>query len=205
MQLSFIFIHSFLRMLPKAALLNYALFLACFLLISSCRKEKETPEQLPPVTSHGANTFGMIVNGKISTARGADKFSGGMFAQFKTDSSGNIWYPPDSSDIYLRILNSNFPISYLFVTDPRVTTEWRLNKSTQTYMSNLVGARPYMEVNHRRSSLTTDGYFRSEFRHRNDWVFSGEFSFHCVNPKTCQEFKVTDGRIDVNLRDVKPY
>ena len=175
------------------------------LIITSCRKEEAIPaEQLPPVSSTGANTFGMVVNGKIVTARGAEQFTGGLFGQFERDSSGNIWYPPDSSDLFLRIRHKDFPPTSLFVTNPRHISEWELNESTMAYFENMA-AKAYVEVDDKRSGITTEGIIRSGFRCRSDWVFSAEFSFHCINPKTCQEFSVKDGRIDVNLRDIKPY
>ncbi len=178
-----------------------ALFLGFF---TSCKKEKAEPEMLPPITRNGANAFGAVVNGKIISARGTANFSGGIYADEAEDSCMNCWLPPDSSDLFLRIKHKDFPTTFIYLTDPRHTPEWQLNKSTQAFWE-FGKVKAYMEIGGRRSGLTTEGYIRSDFYTRDDGIFSAEFSFHCINPKTCQEYSVTDGRIDVNLNTISYF
>ena len=43
-------------------------FLAILLIAASCKKtktESESPDQLPPITQTGANTFGCLINGNV--------------------------------------------------------------------------------------------------------------------------------------------
>lgn len=172
--------------------------------ILSCKKQKETPETLPPVSSTGANTFGAVVNGKIITARGSESFSGGILPDMAYDSCYTCYLPPDSNDLFLRIEHKDLPISYIFLTDPRHTSEWRLNQSTKSQWETK-SPKSYIEIDYARTGITTDGYLRSDFRDRKDWIFSAEFSYQCTNPKTCQEYKVENGRIDVNLRSIPDF
>lgn len=182
---------------------GFLLFLLFILpLLASCKKEVP-PEVLPPVSSNGSNTFGAVVNGKLITVRGTANFSGGLYAD-PDESCLNCWHPPDSSDLFLRIRHPKFPITYIFLSDPRQKAEWRLNQPSEAFWETRK-PRSYIEIDGRRSGITTDGIIKSDFLRRSDWIFSAEFSFHCINPKTCQEFSVKDGRIDVNLRSIEYY
>jgi hypothetical protein len=182
-----------------------AFILALFLgLFTACKKEKAEPDVLPPISRNGANAFGAVVNGKIITARGNANFSGGIYADEAEDSCMNCWLPPDSSDLFLRIKHKDFPTTFIYLTDPRHTAEWQLNKSTLAFWE-FGKVKAYMEIGDRRSGLTTEGFIRSDFYTRDDGIFSAEFSFHCINPKTCQEYSVTDGRIDVNLNTISYF
>jgi hypothetical protein len=172
------------------------------LLSSSCKKEEATIS-LPPITRNGANTFGAVMNGKIYSIKGASNFSGGLYADLQEDSCDNCFLPPDSADLYIRINGEGNDCFKIFLTDPRSTKEWRLNQPTRDFWDlgkNKIKA--YIQHQDFRTGLTTDGHIRSDFYSRDDGIFSAEFSFHCINPKTCQETSLTDGRIDVNLNSI---
>ena len=50
-------------------------FLAILLIAASCKKtktESESPDQLPPITQTGANTFGCLINGNVWLPKGYD-------------------------------------------------------------------------------------------------------------------------------------
>jgi hypothetical protein len=180
------------------------ILIAGLILLSSCKKEESNPV-LPPFTNTGANTFGAVVNGEIFTVEGAGNFSGGLYADPVADSCFTCWHPPDSSDLFLRIRQKNGSMFYIFLTDPRHTTEWRLNKPTLAFWDLDNNTKAYVEIKTIRSSINTDGYIRSDFHSRDDGIFSAEFNYRCINTKTCQEFSVTDGRIDVNLNKISYY
>jgi hypothetical protein len=59
-------------------LLFSAFACSSFFLLSSCKKDTELAATLPEVTDHGANTFGMVINGKVVSARGSENISGGI-------------------------------------------------------------------------------------------------------------------------------
>jgi hypothetical protein len=185
-------------------LLFSAFACSSFFLLSSCKKDTELAATLPEVTDHGANTFGMVINGKVVSARGSENISGGIYADMNPDSCGLCYLPPDSSDLFLRIKHKDFPTTYLFFPDPRHIREWRLNQASVAFWE-FGKPRAYMECNGVRSSLNTDGFMRSNFAGRNDWIFSAEFSFECTNPKTCETFSVRNGRMDVNLRSISYF
>jgi len=175
------------------------------LLSASCKKEEEIIT-LPPVTNHGANTFGAVINGKTVRIDGSSNFVGGLYADPQEDSCGNCWLPPDSSDLCLRVrMDGRIPFT-IFLIDPRHIAEWRLNRPSRGFHE--VGyhdLKSYIEYSGFRSGITTDGFIRSDFSTRDDGIFSAQFEFHCVNPKTCQEFSIKDGRIDVNLNSISHF
>lgn len=170
--------------------------------LASCRKDNALPDVLPPISDNGSNTFGAVVNGELIAVRGEENFSGGLYADPAEDSCFGCWNPPDSSDLFIRIKHPKFPITYIYLSDPRHTSEWSLNQPSQPFWETNK-PKPYIEIKGRRSGITTEGVIRSDFHQRTDWIFSAEFNFHCVNPKTCEEFSVKDGRIDVNLRSIE--
>jgi|GEM_PF-4910251 hypothetical protein len=174
-------------------------------LFASCKKEEEAIS-LPPITSNGANTFGAIVNGEIISLKGKENFSGGLYADPQEDSCGNCWLPPDSSDIYLRIKKDGRNAIFIYLTDPRHTPEWRLNRPSRGFWE--IGyheLKAYVEYEGFRTGITTDGFIRSDFSTRGDFILSAQFEFKCINPKTCQEFSIKDGRIDVNLNSISHF
>ena len=184
---------------------SFFILLSCSFLISSCKKE-DNPVTLPPITSHGANTFGAIVNGETISISGSANFSGGLYADPQEDSCQNCWLPPDSSDLYIRIKKEGKNAIYLFLTDPRVCSEWQLNKPTPGFWElDSRKVKAYVEIEGFRTGLTTDGWIRSDFYSRNDGIFSAQFDFHCINPKTCQEFRLSSGRVDVNLKSIPHF
>lgn len=173
-----------------------------FLLMASCKKDE--PEiTLPPVTKHGANTFGAVINGKIVRVEGSSNFYGGLFADPQEDSCNNCWLPPDSSDLYLKVkMGDRVPFTIFFI-DPRHISEWRLNRPSRGFSEiGYHDLKSYIEYQGFRTGITTDGFIRSETGTMKDFIFSAEFNFHCINPKTCQEISVENGRIDVNLNSI---
>ena len=57
------------------------IFLVPLLLASSCKKNKDSTDQLPPETTTGAMTFGCKVNGKVFVPKDGNG-KPGLFVQY---------------------------------------------------------------------------------------------------------------------------
>ena len=178
--------------------LNLFFCIASLLLLCTCAKDKLSPlEQLPPITSKGANTFGCLLNGKPIVFTDPKQISYGLIADY--DSLGKL--PYDSSDMWLFFDNGKNVIS-LFLNNPLIKTDWVLNQNTLVFPAQ---NRPldYIMVEGFISSGNTQGFFKSQNLKETIPIFSGTFEFECINPKTCQSMKVTNGRLDVNLNQLQ--
>jgi len=178
--------------------LNLILWLAMAAMFCTCSKDKLSPlEQLPPITSHGANTFGCLLNGEPVVFTNPKQISYGLIGDY--DSTGQL--PLDSFDMWLVFENGSHTVN-LFLNNPLKKSEWRLDQNTQLYPSELK-PKNYIMVDGMTSSSSTKGLFVSKNLKSTLPVFSGTFEFECANPKSCQSLKVTDGRLDVNLNELQ--
>lgn len=169
--------------------------IALCLLLCTCSKDKN---ELPPITSRGANTFGCLVNGEPVIFTDIKQMSGGFKGQYGTN---HEWLPFDSSDIWIFMESTNHRVS-LFLNNPIAKTSWNLNQTTNAY-PEVVFPKDYIIIDNKKTSEYTRGFFKSENFQNTQPIFSGTFEFECVNPKTCQTLKVTNGRLDVNLNELQ--
>ena len=72
-----------------------AFFLSILFTLFSCTKDKETEtqDQLPPITTTGANTAGCIINGKVLIPKNGSPSLMGTTAKGLKKSQGNNFYP----------------------------------------------------------------------------------------------------------------
>jgi len=179
------------------ALIVFSSLLLCFLL-STCSKDKLSPlEQLPPITSKGANTFGCLVNGEAVIFTNPKEISYGLKADY--DSLGEL--PLDSNDMWLVFENKSHIVN-LFLNNPLVDSIWSLNFNTGIYPS-ILNPQSYIMIDSKISSSSTGGFFKSNFLKKTLPLFSGTFEFECLQPKACGTLKVTNGRLDLDLRDLQ--
>jgi hypothetical protein len=182
----------------KFNVINLIFCLAACALFCTCSKDKLSPlEQLPPITSRGANTFGCLLNGEPIVFTNPKQISYGLISDY--DSLGVL--PYDSADMWLFFDNGVNTIN-LFLNNPLFKNTWSLNYSTFVHPV-LVSPKDYLMVNGFMSSENTKGWFHSNDLMVTRPIFSGTFEFECINPKTCQSMKVTNGRLDVNLNQLQ--
>jgi hypothetical protein len=164
--------------------------------LGSCHKENLTPEQqLPAITHTGANTFGCLINGKPVVFKRVRQISNGLQA----DVSGSDWLPLDSADLWLHFQGTRHYVD-LFLNNPFAKQDWSLNELTQVYPVT-IKPKDYIIVDGFMSSDQTQGEFRARNLGQTYPIFSGTFEYQCVNPKTCDSIRITNGRLDVNLKD----
>ncbi len=166
----------------------------CFL-FSTCSKDKN---ELPPITSRGANTFGCLVNGEPVIFTDINKMSGGFIEQSDT-SFGSL--PYDSCDIWIYMESNTHRVS-LFLNNPMEKTSWNLNQTTFAF-PQVVLPKDYIFIDNKKTSEYTRGFFKSENLRNTEPIFSGTFEFECAYPKACQTLKVTNGRLDINLNQLQ--
>ncbi|HPI11431.1 MAG TPA: hypothetical protein PLK63_10355 [Catalimonadaceae bacterium] len=179
--------------MKKAFTLFHAMCLC--LLLSTCTKDKQ---ELPPITSRGANTFGCLVNGEPIVFTDIKKMSGGFIIQSDT-SFGSL--PYDSCDIWIYMENNTHSVN-LFLNNPMEKSSWNLNQTTLGFPQRIL-PKDYIFIDNKKTSEYTKGFFKSENLRNTGPVFSGTFEFECVYPKTCQTLKVTNGRLDINLNQLQ--
>ena len=128
---------------------------------------------------------------------GTNQISGAFLGDI--DSSGN--HPFDSSDIWLVCKNSKHSIS-LFLKNPGRNKNWVLNRNTLEYPTQN-NPSDFIRVDNFITSTNTIGDFESNDFNKTKPVFSGTFEFECINTKACQIMKVSNGRLDININELK--
>lgn len=182
----------------KFNVINLIFCLAACALFCTCSKDKLSPlEQLPPITSRGANTFGCLLNGEPIVFTNPKQISYGLISDY--DSLGVL--PYDSADMWL-VFNNGKHVVNIFLRNPLTKSEWELNKSTFTY-PEVIHPLDYLSVDKFISSNNTNGWFQSNNLKITIPIFSGTFEFECIDPRTCQAMKVTNGRLDLNINQLQ--
>ena len=168
-------------------------------LFCTCSKDKLSPlEQLPPITSRGANTFGCLINGEPVVFTNPKQITGGFL--YNSDSVFGL-FPMDSNDIWLFFENGKNSVN-LFVKKPYYRSEWSLDKRTQPFPYEN-DPKDYLMINGFISSQFTSGWIKCNDFKNSYPIFSATFEFECINSKSCDKMKVTNGRLDVNLHDIE--
>ncbi len=190
-----------------------------FLLLSfiaiSCSKDNsiETPaDQLPPITTTGANTAGCIINGKVLIPKNGEQAIGGPLIYGLKYHLGNSFGDPlfndyfairiknlkdlDGDDIYIHfnemvqgagVYNIGQSNGNYFTASPQnhhvVLKRGANSANTLTYLSN--------------SNSGTITITRFDYPNK---IISGIFSFSLYNSNNPSEtIQITNGRFDLNL------
>ena len=181
------------------------------LTLLSC-SNKNTEDQLPPITQTGANTFGAIVDGRTfipsdsySTTPGTPKFKGLQVYvgnNFKTSKGDDKW----------TILTGNFklnPSIYIYIYIPSLkdlSTSYIINSSDGLEDSDLSNAHIYCHINGNSNTyLSTENSGILEFSRLDiiNGIYSGIFSVKLKNKNDENDIiKITEGRFDINLNTV---
>ncbi len=173
------------------------LFLA--MLICSC-EDNDTPtptqnkppteEQLPPITTTGAGTFGCKVNGKVWVAK-----------------SNKTGWPPtyaaiDRNKNWLTFINGNIVLSnhtdivigieFNYTFDSYYPLFVKKNGSSSAGYTNYISNQFWQT-----DSIIGGGVNILRFDTTNQ-IVSGTFFFNCVNKETNDTMHITEGRFDMH-------
>jgi hypothetical protein len=125
----------------------YPLLLALCLSLCTCKKEEQ---ELPPITSRGANTFGCYFNGKPIVFTNPKQISYGLIGDY--DTLGQL-LPIDSFDMWLVFDDGKNSIN-LFLNNAWNKNNWSLNQSTFQFPI-VPNPKDYIKVNSFMSSENT--------------------------------------------------
>lgn len=181
----------------KPLALLHIVFVICACLVACNDDDPITPnntntqEQLPPITTIGAGTFGCKVNGKVWLAK-----------------SNKTGWPPT----YASVDKNNdllINISGDMVVEPNFfhmigIQFYYIEKKTNYLLNILKDSFPnanYIDMNHNqfwRTSSIVGGAVNILRFDTTIQILSGTFYFDCVNKATGEILKVTDGRFDMH-------
>jgi hypothetical protein len=168
-------------------------------------------DQLPQVTTTGANTAGYIINGKILIPKnGSASFAGSSYG-LRLNYGGNFY--PDKNDfwqlhisnnkdsennfgivLYIKNMNSGNGIYNINQSNGQLSSSFNINQiiagiKTNGLLNTYYSSNDSGAINITRSDL---GYGIA--------IFSGTFSCTLYNKdNTSETIQVTDGRFDINV------
>lgn len=170
------------------------LLIAAAFLAASCKKDKVSQDQLPPITQTGANTFGCLVNGKVYIPKG---FSGTGTPVLKGI------YEFFNGRPYLKIIteqyeNGSFKGEIYFSIDSCISTgNYLLNERKNRIVFggsffNGCGISGFDTLTYQKGSYSITKLDITQ------GIFSG--TFNCkVKPQQCDTLNFTNGRFDIRL------
>jgi hypothetical protein len=182
--------------------LNHHLLVILFLaiLLGSCednhttnptQNKPPTEEQLPPITTTGAGTFGCKVNGKVWVAKSNKSWPHIYFAFDRANNnslilSGNIINKP-IDDLKVSFWFQYIPNSTNYIIGFNNTINLTAG-SFRDFNTNIVWL-----TDSARGGKVTLLHFDSIRQ-----IISGTFNFDCINKETGEVIKITEGRFDGN-------
>lgn len=169
------------------------LALAIGLTAIGCRDRETEPQpqdQLPPITQHGANTAGCLVDGKIWVAQKRSvKFQGSRTEVIVNDNNYKITIDLEKSErsgIFIKFNTENIELNKVY-DFPNDTND----QSYAVYIEDVV--------------VDGGNYYTKPFNHKgkikitrldlNKQIISGEFEFKCSN-EYGNTINITNGRFD---------
>ena len=190
--------------------------LLLFLTLSSCSKDKteDTPkDQLPPITTIGANTAGCIINGKVLIPKNGTQAIGGSPVYGLTTGAGNDFHPPIIGDDYKYFKIANLKevggdVIYIHINDMTLGIgDYSIGQSNYEYYGDgpnnpQIIVNLYDGVNPGKTFLSSanSGIITiTRFDYING-IYSGIFSCTLYNKDIPSEtIQVTNGRFDINI------
>ncbi len=197
---------------------NTILALIAILFFASCSKKEDEPQlqtpqdQLPAITTSGANTAGCIINGKVIIPKNGSQAIGGPKIYGLNINAGNNFNAPIIGDDYwqLEIANKKDPngagvILYIRNMENGIG-DYLINQSNgELYMDGpnnnqiIAGIRENGIVKTYWSALNAGNIKITRFDYLNG-IYSGIFSCTLYNKDNATEIvQITDGRFDINL------
>ncbi len=160
------------------------------LLIYSCNKDDDYPkEELPPITSEGANTFGCLVDGEVWLPE-KDVFFELISTSEKLEVSYNkdkkrlrIYSKKDKCVNDIQTVDQRFSLTFLLDEKPTYDPD-DCDRIFKDYLKNT-----YYDL---------DSLYHHEIDIiRHDTIISGTFNFRAIDHGNADTVYITDGRFDV--------
>lgn len=193
---------------------NYFLLLFTAFTLSCCNNDDNTSQdQLPPITSTGANTAGCIINGKVLIPKNGSQAIGGSPAYGLTTGAGSNFHPPTIGNDYFYVRIANLRDNggddvYLHINNMSLgAITYNLEQSNNDYFDDApnnpqIIAHIYDGVNLGKTFLSgaNSGTISiTRFDYPNG-MYSGIFNATLYNKDNPSEkIQVTDGRFDIKI------
>ncbi|MCU0441382.1 MAG: DUF6252 family protein [Bacteroidia bacterium] len=183
-------------------LIVFILITVCSFSLWSCKDKDPDPqpappspnvkeEQLPPITTTGAGTFGCKVNGKVWVAK--SNKTGWPPTYASVDKSNNRLINISGSMLKHPSIFHIIGLQFYYLINK---SNFKLNILTDT-----VPSANYIDTD-KNKFWRTDSILGGEVTLINfdtvKQIISGTFYFDCVNKETNDTLRITDGRFDMN-------
>ena len=190
------------------------LILATIFLVASCTKNDDEPttplDQLPAITTTGANTAGCLIDGKVLTPKnGSSSFAGTPFG-LKLNYGGNFY--PDKNDfwqlsiannenndnnfgivLYIKNLSLGNDIYKIDQSNGELSMSFNINQIIAGIKTNGVNKTYWSSINSGQIIIS-----RSDLAY-GVAIFSGTFNCTLHNKDNIAEtIQITNGRFDIN-------
>lgn len=193
------------------------LILATIFLIASCSKKDDTPtipqDQLPAVTTTGANTAGCLIDGKVLIPKNGSQAIGGSALYGLTTGAGINFHPPITGDDYKYVSIQNLKDTggsgiYIHFNDmTQGAGNYIVGQSNGGYYMSgpnnpQIIARTYDGTNTGKIfySSPNSGIITVTLFDYPNGLYSGTFNCTLYNKDNPAEIlQVTDGRFDINV------
>ncbi len=185
--------------------------------MTSCSKDNTTEipqDQLPPITTTGANTAGCIINGKVIIPKNTINSTSGFPAYGLRIGAGVNFHPPIIGDDYMFVDIANLKdggnsyLIYIHINDMTMGAGiYPVGQSNNLYFMDgpnnpeIIVRETYNNVSGKTFiSGTNSGTINiSRFEYANGF-YAGTFSCTLYNVDNPTEIiQVTDGRFDINV------
>ena len=189
----------------KIKLLNHLLCFATCALLCTCSKDKLSPlEQLPPITSRGANTFGCKINGKVWLPSKRPKgdlpqIEGGIVERYANGGPEKNWY-----DLLIFAYGEKGTGFQLFLSRINSIGKFKCDKNIFIFPVDPQPDYSYCYYYENEKQFITNPKFQGEINLLKydtiSKIFSGTFNFRASSGKDTIE--ITDGRFDINQNEI---
>ncbi len=170
------------------------LAIACNFLHTSCKKDKQSEDQLPPATQTGAGTFGCKINGKVYVPKGSSGTGRpNPHIQYDSDLNGNPYLSIETFQ-YPTDINSGIFIGFMHLNNIGI---FNLKDSFSFLVgaSNMINTCGGLSNN---SNIISKGGGQITKLDIVNHVISGTFDFK-YKTQQCDTVYITDGRFDIKF------
>jgi len=173
------------------------LIFTCLIIFTFCRKEKPVePDQLPPITTSGKNTFGCMVNGCVWLPQVHVNF-GGLHRLTASMNANGVSIVANKrivdQNIYQGIsmgVHSNW-LDSMALDYPYDSSIFEREGASAVFVDGIAGC------DYETDSINK-GYIKFLRIDHTARIFSGIFEFMVAKPG-CDTIRITNGRFDIKL------
>jgi hypothetical protein len=178
---------------------NLILIFLTFLMLAGCDKKNDENNQLPPLTTTGANTAGCLVNGRVFIPRGSSQFGSTLSCFYQQDQDGyhlglSIVEKDATEDKSVGISTNPLALvennTYNLVEQTNNGSNYNSNFGQYIITNNVDAGLEFYTTNNYRGEVKI---IKLNTQQR---IISGTFWYDAINPQG-DIVKIRDGRFDM--------